>query len=141
MINPDTIVYAWDTPAHCYHNTRVKCDLAGLSLIDKNTICQCIYQESRFETQVEGRANSNGTHDWGICQFNDGEIHGVPLWIGPGAAFTSTVEVLANPEKCVEVMIAEFKVGHINWWSSYSTGAYKQWGEPNSPMWDLANQV
>jgi hypothetical protein len=108
------------------HNVRVLCDLAGLDLIAKNTITACIEQESDFWPRAVGKPNANGTIDYGICQFNNGELHGVPLWIGAGAAFASVDEVLNNPQKCVELMISEYKAGHINWWSSYSTGAYKQ---------------
>ncbi len=106
------------------HNVRVKCDLAGLDLKGKNIITACIEQESDFYPLAEGKINLNGTHDWGICQFNDGHLHGVPLWIGSGAAFSSVQEVLSNPGKCVDVMIEEYKAGHIGWWSSYHTGAY-----------------
>lgn len=106
------------------HNIRVLCDLAGLTVYAKNVITACIEQESDFDPHAVGKPNANGTIDYGICQFNNGELHGVPLWIGPGAAFASTQEVLDNPQKCVELMIQEYKAGHINWWSSYSTGAY-----------------
>ncbi len=127
--NPDTLL-PWDNlPGSVAnrHNVRVLCDLAGLTLHSKNVITACIHEESNFETKVEGRVNSNGSHDWGICQFNDGTLHGVPLWIGPGAAFESVEEVLSNPQKCVELMINEYKAGHINWWMSFSTGAYRQY--------------
>ncbi len=74
-----------------------------------------------------------------ICQFNDGtNAKGTPLWIGARAIFPSTAYVLANPEACVNEMIAMYKAGHIGWWSSYSTGAYEQWLASNSPMWALA---
>jgi hypothetical protein len=106
------------------HNVRVLCDLAGLTVYAKNVITACIEQESDFYSLAVGQPNANGTIDYGICQFNNGELHGVPLWIGPGAAFASTQEVLDNPQKCVELMIQEYKAGHINWWASYSTGAY-----------------
>ncbi len=109
------------------HNVRVLCDLAGLDLEGKNIITACITVESDFLPRVEGRLNKNGTHDWGICQFNDGYLRHVPLWIGPGAAFANVEEVLDNPEKCVNLMIAEFKAGHIGWWVSFSSEEYKDY--------------
>lgn len=136
--NPDVLYPDWSTQKRAYHNTRVLCDLAGLTVDQKNLICQCIYQESQFIIGIIGKPNSNGTIDYGICQFNNGvNAKGIPLWIGPGAYFASKEEVLTNPEKCVNEMIAQFKLGHISWWASYSTGAYKPWGAPNSPMWLL----
>lgn len=138
--NPDVLYPDWSTQGRAYHNTRVLCDLAGMTLERKNLMCQCIYQESEFKIGAIGKPNSNGTLDFGICQFNNGvNAKGVPLWIGPGAFFENTEEVLTNPTKCVNEMIAQFELGHENWWSSYSTGAYKQWGAANSPMWALAS--
>lgn len=139
----------WDTQQQAYHSVRVLCDNAGLSIMrsinvdgrmfmPKDIICACIYEESRFKTQAKGPTNKNGTHDWGICQYNDGHnAHGIPLWIGPGAYFKDVAEVLANPEKGVNEMISMYKVGHIDWWMSHSTGAYKQWLLPDSPIWLL----
>lgn len=120
--------YLWDTPAHARHSVRVLCDEASMSVAQKNILCACVQQESQFNPKAIGKPNTNGTIDYGICQFNNGKnAEGVPLWIGPGADFASVDEVLNNPEKCVRVMIREFKAGHQNWWSSYKTGAYKKW--------------
>lgn len=146
---PSSETLLWDTQKDAYHSVRVLCDDAGLSYAKtipvngilyapKDIICACIYQESRFKIQTKGPINSNGTHDWGIAQYNDGKnSKGVPLWIGPGSYFIDTAEVLANPEKCVKLMIDMYKQGHLNWWSSFSTNAYKQWLVPGSPMWGL----
>jgi len=135
-------VYLWDTPLNARHSVRVLCDELGLPTdrtvnvdgkmyMPKDIICACIQQESRFDPKVIGEPNSNGTTDWGICQFNDGTylVNGVqePIWIGPGADFPDTQFVLDNPEKCVRVMIREYKAGHISKWSSYKFGAFKQW--------------
>lgn len=118
----------WDTPQNCRHSIRVMCDNTGLSVHDKEIITACIRQESNFNPKAVGVPNSNGTIDYGICQFNNGVNHnGTPFWIGPGADFPDTKYVLDNPDKCVSVMIREYKSGHIGWWSSFSTGAYKQW--------------
>src|ERR1035437_3694696 len=115
----------WDTPLNARHSVRVMCDNAGMAIADKNILCACVEQESGFLPGAIGKPNSNGTRDWGICQFNDGKnASGVPFWIGPGAYFTSTDEVLSNPEKCVGEMIAQYKLGHISWWASYTSGEY-----------------
>lgn len=106
------------------HNVRVLCDLAGLNLHDKDVITACIEQESDFWPGAIGKPNFDGTRDWGIAQYNDGKLRGVPLWIGEGAYFKNTDEVLNNPQKCIEEMIAQYKLGHISWWSSFKTGAY-----------------
>lgn len=108
------------------HNVRVLCDLGRLDLEGKNIITACIEQESDFNPSAIGKLNSDGTQDFGICQFNNGKLHGIPLWIGEGAYFTSTEEVLTNPTKCVNEMIAQYKLGHIGWWVSFSSGAYKK---------------
>lgn len=123
-----TTTFLWGNPEEVRHSIRVKCDNAGLSFDDKNKLTACIYQESNFISTAEGKPNTNGTRDYGLCQYNDGKnAEGVAYWIGPGAAFTSIQEVLSSPEKNVDVMIAAFKEGRISEWSSYSTGAYKQW--------------
>lgn len=108
------------------HNVRVLCDLGGLDLVGKNTITACIEQESDFNPSEVGPVNENGTKDWGICQYNDGSIRGIPLWIGEGAAFPSTDYVLNNPTADVNLMISEYKKGNIRLWVSYSSGAYKK---------------
>ncbi len=122
---PTPEVYLWDNPTNARHSVRVLCDEMGLTVYGKNIITACIQQESNFNPHVMGKPNHDGTIDYGICQFNNGHnVHGVPFWIGPGAYFSSTDEVLNNPEKCVREMITQYKLGHISWWSSYSTGAY-----------------
>lgn len=125
----------WTSAKGAYHATRVTCDNLGLSLEEKDIICECIYQESGFHnTAVNRNKNSAGiitSTDWGLCQIND--------WfhIGPGKDFPSVQYVLDNPEKVVEYMINCYKHGQLKMWVSYSSGAYKQWGLPNSPMWKL----
>jgi Transglycosylase SLT domain len=120
--------YQWDTTLHARHSTRVICDEEGLTWDEKNIITACIMQESQFNPRAIGRINSDGTQDFGLCQYNNGmNRHGVPYWIGKGAAFESVDEVLDDPEKNVRIMIATMKAGHIGWWASYSTGAYRKW--------------
>lgn len=126
-ISPDTMlpwIFGVNGSENNRHNVRVLCDLKKLSLHKKNTITACTEQESDFNPSAEGKPNSNGTIDFGIAQFNNGELHGIPLWIGQGAVFTDTTEVLRDPTKCVNLMIDEFESGHAKWWMSYSTGAY-----------------
>ncbi len=130
---------AWDTPRHCFHNVRVLCDQLGLTLEQKNTICACIYQESRFNNAaLNHNKNSSGvttSTDYGICQIND-YFH-----IGAGKTFPSLPYVLNNPDKVVTWMIQCMKKGQLSMWVSYSSGAYKQWLLPNSPMWALKNTI
>lgn len=145
-LDPDSIVYAWDTPAHCYHNVGVLCDKAGLALKDKNTIRECIYQESEFKNyKADGspilfqnkdpQTGAVWSTDWGICQIND-HYH-----IGVGKDFPTVAYVLQNPDKMAEYMIEMFKAGKLSLWSSYATGAYKKWDVPTSPMWAFATGV
>ncbi len=121
----------WGKPKNAWHNVRVLCDRAGLSLAEKNVICQCIYQESTFLNSAIGR--NSGSTDWGLVQVND-------YWnIGPGKPFPSVAYVVNHPEECVNWMIKMYKQGQLKLWASCSSGAYKKWGAKNSPMWKLAN--
>lgn len=135
-LNTDSIVFPWDTPKHCAHNTRVLCDLAGLTLEQKNILCACVFQESRFDTQAEHKnLNADGSvssTDWGIIQCND-FFHIAPH----GTPFASVQSVLSDPNADVHWMIQCYKAGNLGWWSSFKTGAYRQWLVPNSPMWAL----
>ena len=136
-VNPDSVMYPWDTQQHCYHNVRVLCDLSGLTLAQKDVICACIYHESRFENSAKfENKDGNGkvwSTDWGICQIND-------YWhVTRYPDFPSVAYILANPAKAVQFMIDAYKRGALGEWVSYSSGAYKQWLAPNSPMWGLAS--
>ncbi len=133
---PPTPTLDFTTPSHAFHSVRVLCDEMGLTYEQKNEICYTIYRESEFHTGAIGKPNKNGTRDWGICQYNDGKnAKGIPLWIGEGATFKDTNEVLTNPEKCVRVMIQTYKAGHISWW--YGHKGYSLATVDKSPMWKL----
>jgi len=129
-------VLQWTTPSLAYHAVRVTCDNLGLTLEQKNLICACIYQESRFNNNaVNKNVNTQGvvtSRDWGLAQVND-YFH-----CGVGKDFPSASYVVANPDKAVEWMIKLYKEGLLKLWVSYSSGAYKQWLSPTSPMWHLA---
>jgi hypothetical protein len=135
VVNPDAGPLYWDTPKHIYHAVRVTCDLNKLSVTEKNILCACLYQESRFNNgAVNHNKNSAGvtlSTDYGLCQIND-YYH-----IGPGKDFPSVAYVLENPDKVFEWMISMYKHGMLKQWVSYSSGAYKQWLKENSPMWKL----
>lgn len=132
--------YSWTTQKGAYKLTRIMCDDMGLTLTEKNTVCACIYQESRFMNRypngkpvtnvnmVNGKPSST---DWGIVQVND-YYH-----IGPKKTFPSVEYVLDNPEKMVRWMIQCQQKGQLKLWSSYKFGHYKKWLLPNSPMWGL----
>lgn len=125
----DAPKYDWSTQLAAKHSVRLICDEEGLDWATKNELTACIRQESQFLPHAIGRTNTNGTQDFGLCQYNNGKDPktGKPLWIGLGAAFSSVEEVLDNPEKNVRVMARCFKAGQKSLWSSYKTGAYKKW--------------
>ncbi len=118
----------WDNPANVRHSCRVIMDEYNLSWAEKDLLCACIEQESRFKVGAIGSLNADGTRDYGLCQFNNGvnKETGEPFWIGKGADFASIDEVLADPSKNVRILVREYKKGNLKWWASYSTGAYKQ---------------
>jgi hypothetical protein len=133
---------SFETPKLAFHAVRVICDELGLSLVQKNTLCACVYQESAFMNyRAPGVPMTNPNKDktgkvwstdYGICQVND-YFH-----IGPGKDFPSVAYVLANPEKVVRWMAGIMKrTGGLAPWASYSSGAYHQWLSPVSPMWQL----
>lgn len=118
----------WKTPKDARHSARVIMDEYGLRWAEKDLLCACIMQESGFKQSAVGKPNSNGTRDWGLCQYNDGKNkRGQAYWIGPGADFRDTDEALSDPEKNVRIMVREYRRGNLKWWASYSTGAYKKW--------------
>lgn len=140
--NPDVLAPDWNSQERAYHNSRVLCDLSGLTVAEKNTICACLYQESQFlnylsNGQAVKHENKSVTGvllstDWGIAQINDyWHVKKYPDF--PSAAF-----ILANPDKAVQFMIDAYKNGGLGQWVSYSSGAYVQWLEASSPMWKLA---
>ncbi len=109
-------------------SARLICSEEGLSPeLTKITIAT-IWAESGMNPSKVSPPNKNGTRDWGICQFNDGKNkQGIPLWIGQGATFKDTYEVVNNPEKCVRIMVKEVKRGKITWWAAYNNGSYKNY--------------
>lgn len=118
----------WETKQQIRRNVRVLCDEFALSYARKNDLCACIRQESQWLPRIVSRPNKNGTRDWGLVQVNDGtNSKGVPFWIGKGAYFTSTDEVLNDTAKSAIFMIKLFKAGYMRYWSSWNSGAYKKW--------------
>lgn len=143
-MNPDSYTFPWDTQAHYFHNVRVLCDLAGLTVEQKNIVCACIFQESRFRdyhpdgTPIDNQNRDKETGlvwstDWGLVQVND-------YWnIGEGKPFPSVDYVLKNPHATALFMINEMKAtNELKDWASYTSGAFKPWLSPESPMWLLA---
>lgn len=136
-IDPDAGPLFWDTPKHIFHAVRVTCDLNDLTVDEKNILCACIYQESRFNNgAINHNRDSAGnvlSTDYGLCQIND-YYH-----IGANKDFPNVAFVVNNPDKVFGWMISMYKHGLLKQWVSYSSGAYKQWLEENSPIWDLAD--
>lgn len=134
-----TTILPWTSQKNNYHNVRVICDRVGLTLIQKDILCACVYQESRFLTNPKPNENldKNGnvwSTDYGIAQVND-HYH-----IGPGKDFPSVQYVLTHPEQVITWMAKIMKnTGGLQPWSSYSSGVYKKWLLANSPMWLLRN--
>jgi|GEM_PF-4563202 len=120
--NPDVLFDDWTVPANAKHNVRVLCDLAGLTLYQKDVITACITVESDFIITIE-HENKNAagevlSTDYGIVQVND-YYH-----VGPGKDFPSAAYVLANPGECVKWMIGKYQAGEISEWVSYTSGEY-----------------
>ena len=115
--------YSWLTPMEARHSVRVICDEMRLSWNEKQLICAVIQVESGFDIGAIYK-NLNGTSDWGICQFNDNPKYG---WIGKNGLILSTQEALTNPEKCVKIMIDQYKKGNLKYWTGYKNGSYKKY--------------
>lgn len=112
--------YLWSTPEEARHSVRVICDEEGLTLQEKNLICAVIQCESGFKITAKN-VNKNGTADYGICQMNS-------FWyIGPDRPIASIDEALNNPEKCVRVMISQYRHGFLKDWVCYSSGMYSRY--------------
>lgn len=110
--SPESISYLWDTFANARHSVRLIADEEGLSVDMKNKLCETIKCESGFNTKAEHK-NSNGTTDYGICQYNS-------FWyIGTGKPIPSVEIALNDPEFCVRVMCRQFKKGHAKDWACY----------------------
>lgn len=118
--DPD-IILPWTTPENCRHNVRAICDLAGLSVKEKNLISQVVHCESNYnphcvhENVVGGKVSST---DFGIVQVND------YWWIGKNKRFPTAQYVLDNPQECVEWMIERYKQGYLSNWVCYSKNLY-----------------
>lgn len=125
---PPALVLEWDTEAKATHSARVIMDEYGLTWPEKGILCAIIKQESNWNPKAVSKPNTNGTQDYGLVQVNNGKnVQGVPYWIGPGAIFHDVAEVLDNPEKNVRMLVEQYKLGNLKYWSSYNSGAYKQW--------------
>lgn len=90
-----------------------------MSLTLTKDLLATVWGESGWNQWCENHGNKNGSADFGLCQFNDGKLHGQSLWIGKGATFKDKDEVLNNPEKCIRTMCHEFKAGHAFYWMAW----------------------
>lgn len=121
MPNPDTLLPDWSIIPAAHHNVRVIADLQGLTYDQKEIFAACIMQESGFDINAINH-NSDGSTDWGICQYDDNPKNG---WIGANGRFPDAKYVLTHPKECAEVMAQHLKsTGNLNPWVSYNTGAY-----------------
>lgn len=140
---PVVPTYPFDTYANSRHSTRVICDEEGVTdkkmyvsgklYSMKEVMCACIEVESHFENYIKFNiANGPTIHenyvganlsstDYGICQIND-------YWhIGAQKDFPSVSYVLNNPENVVRWMAKMVHAGNIDWWVSFTGGAYKKY--------------
>lgn len=130
--------YLWDTPQKARHSCRVIMDemgithkkmiIGGKQYSMKDVLCATIKEESQFNPRAVGKKNTDGTQDFGLCQFNNGKNkQGVPFWIGVGAAFKDVDDVFNNPEKNVRILVTEtLKHGYPKWWKAFTSGAFKR---------------
>ena len=117
---PKFPIYKWGTKEETRHSVRVICDEEELSWNEKNLITAVIACESGFNVKAIN-VNINGTTDYGICQYND------YYYIGNGKPIASVYEALNNPEKCVRIMIKQYRHGLLKHWVCYKNGAYKKY--------------
>mgnify|MGYP003394363695 FL=1 len=121
VLNPSA-PYDFSTPHAANHSTRVICDEEGLTVMQKNLICQVIHCESGFNNEItHPNKNAHGlitSTDFYLCQIND-YYH-----IGKDKDFPSVDYVHDNPDKVVRWMIKMFKAGKLNLWVCYSQKLY-----------------
>ena len=110
-----------------YSLAKKICMEEKLSAVLTRHLLATIWGESGWNQYCLNTSNRNGTTDYGLCQFNNGKLNGVPLWIGKGAAFKDAQEVIDSPEKCLRVMAREFKRDHAFYWIAYKNGSYKKY--------------
>jgi hypothetical protein len=112
--------YDWSTPEAVRHSVRVIADEEGLTLFQKNLMCQVIHCESGWNihainhNMVAGKVAST---DYGLCQWND-YYHGKEI---------SPDDAVNDPEKAVRLMCTYVKKGLIREWVCYSTGMYNHY--------------
>lgn len=104
--------YEWETPAKARHSVRIICDEEGLTVEEKNLLCQVIHCESGFNINATHKnTDARQTTDYGICMFNSYWYRDV----------ISSKDALRNPELAVRTMIKAFKEGRLKDWVCYST--------------------
>jgi len=107
----------WDNRQECIESFYKICKEEGVNADDTELLRKVINCESGFNPKAK-LVNKNGTTDWGICQYND-------YWyIGEGKPIASVDEAVNNPEKCIRVMIQQFRAGRLKDWVCYSAGKY-----------------
>lgn len=101
------------------------CAQVGLDAANTQILIACIMVESGFNrSAINLNRDATGavtSIDYGIIQVND-FFH-----IAPDKDFPSPEYVLSNPDACVKWMAQMFKEGKQNLWSSFVSGAYKQY--------------
>ena len=111
--------YKWGTPQEVRKSIRVIGDEEKLLWDEKDTICAVIQAESGFNTKAINK-NTDGTTDYGLCQFNS-------YWYIEKMKLITKDQALNDPEFSVRLMIKRFNQGFLKDWSAFKNGSYKQY--------------
>ena len=122
-VKPDNPVtpkpkFDWSTPLAAKHSFRVMCDDNFLSLSEKNLLCAVLECESGFKIDAVNK-NTNGTFDYGICQFNS-------YWYIEKMKLITKEQAMNDPEFSCALFIKRYKQGFLKDWICYKSGGYKQ---------------
>ena len=116
--------YEWSTPEKVRKSFRMICDEEGMTVEQKNLMCQVIHCESGFNPQcvhpnlVDGKVSSV---DYSTFQINS-------YWhIGKGKDFPSVEYVMTHQEEVARWMCKMVKAGKLNLWVCFSGGFFKNY--------------
>jgi len=84
--------------------------------VDSDLVLAVIRCESGVNPKAINK-NTDGTIDYGICQYNS-------YWYIEKGKLITKDEALNDPEKCVRLMCRRFKQGFAKDWVCYKTSAY-----------------
>ena len=118
---PVPSAYSWGNPEVARHSVRLIADEIGLTLDQKNLLCQVIACESGFNIHaINENKDTNGnitSTDNGICQWNS-FFHGKEI---------SPDQAMNDPEKAVRLMCNYVKQGLLRQCVCFSSKKYKKY--------------